>query len=143
MLSTDDRWAINETVSLHGYLADAGLWERLEELFTADVSYDMRAVGLGVFEGIEAVRAAARQMESRGVGPIAHHVTNIVLVAIDGDSVTANSKGLMLMRDGSLESVTHGDTLRRQDGGWRISRRAIQPLPGAVPPPPEPAASER
>jgi hypothetical protein len=41
----------------------------------------------------------------------------------------------MLMADGTLASVTHLDTLRRQDGGWRISRRVIlaqrTPLGGA------------
>jgi hypothetical protein len=33
----------------------------------------------------------------------------------------------MLMADGTLASVTHLDTLRRHDGGWRISRRVITP----------------
>jgi hypothetical protein len=33
----------------------------------------------------------------------------------------------MLMADGTLASVTHFDTLRRHDGGWRISRRVISP----------------
>jgi len=42
--------------------------------------------------------------------------------------VTAQSKGLMVMHDGTLESVTHLDTLRRHDGAWRISRRIISPI---------------
>ena len=33
----------------------------------------------------------------------------------------------MLMADGTLASATHRDTLRRHDGGWRISRRVITP----------------
>ena len=36
--------------------------------------------------------------------------------------------GLKVLRaDGTLASVTHLDTLRRHDGGWRISRRVISP----------------
>jgi hypothetical protein len=34
----------------------------------------------------------------------------------------------MLMSNGALESVTHLDTLRRQNGEWRISRRIISPV---------------
>ena len=41
--------------------------------------------------------------------------------------MTALSKGLVLRADGTLASVTHLDTLRRHDGGWRISRRVISP----------------
>ena len=33
----------------------------------------------------------------------------------------------MLMADGTFASVTHLDTLRRDNGGWRISRRVISP----------------
>jgi len=32
------------------------------------------------------------------------------------------------MRDGTLESVTHLDTLRRHEGQWRISHRIISPI---------------
>ena len=35
--------------------------------------------------------------------------------------------GETLLADGTLASVTHLDTLRRHDGGWRISRRVISP----------------
>jgi hypothetical protein len=128
MLHADDRWAINDTVSLHGHIFDGGHLNRLEEIFTSDVIYDMNAVGIGAFEGIDMVRGAAAQMEDRGVGPLAHHVTNIVVTGEEGDIVTVESKGLMVMRDGAVESVTHLDTVCRHDGGWRISRRIISPL---------------
>jgi hypothetical protein len=123
-LHAEDREAIGETLSLHGHLFDGGHLDRLGEIFTPGVVYDMSAVGVGTFEGIEAIRSAALQL---GAGnPVAHHVTNVVITG-DGDSVTALSKGLILMADGTVASVTHLDTLRRQDGGWRISRRVISP----------------
>jgi hypothetical protein len=123
-LHAEDRAAIGETLSLHGHLFDGGHLDRLGEIFTPGVVYDMSAVGVGAFEGIEAIRSAALQL---GAGnPVAHHVTNVVITG-DGDSVTALSKGLILMADGTVASVTHLDTLRRQDGGWRISRRVISP----------------
>jgi hypothetical protein len=50
-LHADDRLAIGETLSLHGHLFDAGLLDRLAEIFTPDVVYDMSSVGIGTFEG--------------------------------------------------------------------------------------------
>ena len=126
MLQVEDRWAISETVSLHGHLFDAGQLNRLEEIFTPDVVYDMSAVGIGVFDGIETVRSAAARMGDRG--PVAHHVTNVMISGDEDDGATARSKGLMLMADGTLESVNHLDTLRRHDGEWRISHRVISPV---------------
>jgi hypothetical protein len=121
-----DRWAIGEVLSLHGHIFDAGQLDRLEEIFTPDVVYDMSGVGIGVFEGLEVVRSAAARMGDRG--PVAHHLTNVLISSNEDDVVTARSKGLMLMADGTLESVNHLDTLRRHDGEWRISRRIISPV---------------
>ena len=124
-LHAEDRWAIGEILSLHGHIFDGGHLDRLGEIFTPDVVYDMTAVGVGTFEGIEAIRSAALQL---GAGnPIAHHVTNVVITGEEDGLVTALSKGLMLMADGTLSSVTHLDAVRRHDGGWRISRRVISP----------------
>jgi SnoaL-like domain len=128
MRHADDRWAINETLSLHGHIFDGGHLDRLHEIFTPEVIYDMSAVGLGTFEGIEMVRESAQKMEEAGVGPLAHHVTNVVITSDDGDVATAESKILMLMKNGGLESATQLDTLRRHSGGWRISHRVISPL---------------
>ncbi|MQY18794.1 nuclear transport factor 2 family protein [Nocardia macrotermitis] len=124
-LHAEDRQAISETLSLHGHLFDGGHLDRLGEIFTPDAVYDMSALEVGTFEGIEAIRNAALRM---GAGnPIAHHVTNIVITGEPDDRATAQSKGLVILADGTLASVTHLDSLRRHDGGWRISRRIISP----------------
>ena len=132
-LHAEERQAIGETLALHGHIFDGGQLDRLEEIFTPEVVYDLTDVGVGTFEGIEAVRSAALQL---GPGnPVAHHVTNVVITSEEDDLVTARSKGLMIMADGAFASVTHLDTLRRHNGGWRISRRVIlaqrAPLGGA------------
>jgi hypothetical protein len=61
-LHAEDRQAIGEILSLHGHLFDGGHLDRLGEIFTPDVVYDMSAVGVGTFEGIEAIRSAALQL---------------------------------------------------------------------------------
>ena len=124
-LHAEDRQAIGETLALHGHLFDGGHLDRLGEIFTPDVVYDMSNLGVGTFEGIEAIRSAALQL---GAGnPVAHHLTNVVITSEEDDRATAWSKGLVIMTDGTLASVTHLDSLRRHDGGWRISRRVISP----------------
>jgi 3-phenylpropionate/cinnamic acid dioxygenase small subunit len=133
MLNANDRNAISETLSRHGHIFDGGQLDRLEEIFTPDVVYDLTDAGIGAFEGIEAIRRGALQLGARN--PIAHHVTNIVITSEDDDLVTVQSKGLMIMANGTFGTVTHHDTLRRRDGGWHISRRVIEerrtPLNGA------------
>ncbi len=123
-LSIEDRRAIDRTLALHGHIFDRGELDRLEEIFTPEVVYDLSDVGAGTFEGLEAIRSGARQLGASN--PIAHHITNIVITSQQDDLVTAQSKGLIIMADGSVASVTHLDTLRRDDSSWRISRRVIQ-----------------
>ena len=127
MLTTDDRLAIAETLALHAHLVDENQLQRLDELFTPDAVYDMKASGLGVFEGIDTIRVAAGRMSESGHAPLAHFVTNIVITDSGDDSASAQSKGLMIMADGSMHAVIYSDTLRRHDGDWRISRRIITP----------------
>src|ERR1700729_1927698 len=101
-LHADDRCAISETLSLHGHIFDGGHLDRLEEIFTPEVVYDMSEMGIGTFEGIEAIRGAALKL---GAGnPIAHHVTNVVITSEEDDLATAQSKGLMLMANGTFGS---------------------------------------
>jgi hypothetical protein len=133
LLRAEDRWAIGETLSLHGHLFDQGHLDRLEELFTPDVVYDVTDVGMGTLAGIEEIRRWALEL---GAGnPIAHHVTNIVITSDESDRVTTQSKGLAIMDNGRCGNATYVDTLRRTNGGWRISYRVIltrrTPLNGA------------
>jgi 3-phenylpropionate/cinnamic acid dioxygenase small subunit len=134
MLTADDRWAISETISRHGHLFDEGHLDRLDELFTADVVYDVSNLGQDVLRGIEAIREAALELGDRN--PLAHVVTNIVIADTDDrDTATARSKGVVVLRDRSCGTATYVDTLRRQPEGWRISHRKIlarrEPLGGA------------
>jgi hypothetical protein len=126
-MNTDDRLQIGETLALHAHLADEDQLDRLDEVFTPDAVYDMSGSGLGVFEGIGAIRAAAAEMRRAGRSPLAHFLTNVVIASTADDEATARSKGLMIMADGHLRAVRHDDVLRHRDGAWRISRRTITP----------------
>ncbi|AGZ46461.1 nuclear transport factor 2 family protein [Actinoplanes friuliensis] len=124
-LSGDDRIAITDLINRHGHLTDRGDFDGLAELFTEDVAYDVSALGGGVLVGPAAIRDAGLALGDGN--PVAHHVTNIVLDQSPDGSTHALSKGLGVMADGSVGSVTYADTLVLTPAGWRIARRVVTP----------------
>ncbi|WP_405879563.1 nuclear transport factor 2 family protein [Streptomyces sp. NBC_01136] len=133
-LPAEDRLAITELISLHGHLFDDGRLDDLAELFTEDVVYDVSAFGQGELSGIGAIRNAALALGAANA--VAHHVTNIVITDLGDGRAQVRSKGLAVMADGTCGSVSYDDIVVRRDGGWRISRRAVEarrvPLNGAT-----------
>jgi hypothetical protein len=122
-VSTSDRVAIEELISMHGHLTDDGELDRYDELFTDDVVYDVADFGLGELRGIAAVRDAGWALGD--ANPVGHHVTNIVMEDRGDGVVTARSKGIGVMADGTTGSLTYEDQLERRHGRWRIRRRKV------------------
>ena len=122
-ISTEDRVAISELIALHGHLTDDGDLDRIDEVFSADVTYDLADFGFGSLQGTAAIRSAALAMGE--ANPVGHHVTNVILTAVDADVVHGRSKGIGINADGSCGSVVYEDTFRREDRGWRISYRKV------------------
>jgi 3-phenylpropionate/cinnamic acid dioxygenase small subunit len=118
-----DRIAIHETISLHGHIADDRDFDRWEEVYTHDLVFDLEDFGLGITHGLAGLRTMARRFD--GPQPLGHHVTNIVVVAQEGDRAVARSKGLAVNADGTSGSVVYEDTLRREPQGWRICQRKV------------------
>ena len=122
-LAPEDRTAITELLAMHGHLFDGGELDRLDELFTADVVYDITDLGHEPLEGLAAIRGASLALGE--ANPVAHHVTNIVLTERADDRVHALSKGIGINADGTSGSVTYEDTIVRGHQGWRISYRKV------------------
>lgn len=120
-LSAEDRILITELLSLHGHLFDSGALDRLPELFTADVVYDVTDLGGGTLRGVESIRDAALAMGDRN--PVGHHITNVILEEVSDGEVRALSKGIGVRADGGCGSITYEDVVVRADGGWRIGHR--------------------
>lgn len=121
--TAEDRTAITELIAMHGHLVDAGELDRLAEVFTEDVVYDVTDLGAPPIEGLAAMRDAAYAL---GEGnPVGHHVTNVVLTEVGDERVRALSKGLGVRADGGCGSVTYEDTVARTARGWRIVHRRI------------------
>ena len=123
-LSWEDHVAINELIALHGHLCDSGELDRLDEVFTADVTYDVSDYGFGILRGLASNRAAALALGDRN--PVGHHVTNVILTEQGPGLVHAHSKGIGVTTDGQCGSVTYDDVVVRGEQGWRISERIVR-----------------
>lgn len=121
--SIEDRLAIHELVALHGHLTDAGEFDRIDEVFTDDVLYDLEDYGLGQVHGRDALRKISLSMGDQN--PVGHHVTNVVVDFRDDDTAGVRSKGIGIRVDGTSGSVVYDDTVRRTADGWRIARRKV------------------
>ena len=113
--------AIHELLGLYGHIIDAREWDRVDELFTSNCTYDMSQFGLGVVHGAAAVRELWRAPEA--MHPLAHHATNII-VSEDADGIVrVLSKGLGVGPNGRVGSVTYRDIVTRTPAGWRFAAR--------------------
>ncbi|WP_329352456.1 nuclear transport factor 2 family protein [Streptomyces sp. NBC_01261] len=134
-LTLEDRLAITELIALHGHLVDEGELDRLTEVFTPDVEYDLTDFGQGTLTGLTQLTDAALALGA--ANPVAHHVTNVVIEELADGRIRARSKGLGIKADGSCGSVTYVDTVVRVGAGWRIARRRVEarrvPLNGLTP----------
>lgn len=122
-LSAQDRIDITDLINLHGHLTDAGDLDRLDELFTPDVTYDVTDFGFGSLHGTAAIREAALALGD--ANPVGHHVTNIVITGIDDRSARVRSKGIGIMADGTAGSAVYDDVVTRGSDGWKISHRTV------------------
>ncbi|WP_049564950.1 nuclear transport factor 2 family protein [Nonomuraea sp. SBT364] len=122
-LTLEDRFVIAELIAMHGHLCDSGELDRLDEVFTADVLYDVTDFGQEVLRGVAACADAGRALGE--LNPVGHHVTNVVLTEQADGRVQARSKGIGINADGTSASVTYEDTVMRLDHGWRISHRKV------------------
>jgi ketosteroid isomerase-like protein len=122
-LTTQDRLAVHEMVSLHGHLADDRRAAELDQLLTEDAVYDLQDYGMGQVVGLPALRRLFEQ--APGEQPLGHHVTNVVVTENADGSAQVRSKGLAVMADGTAGTVVYDDRAVRTPAGWRIAHRRV------------------
>ena len=132
MLTTNDRQQIAETLARHAFVADENQLDQFGEVFTPDATYDMTGSGMGAFQGLDVLRAAAGQLFASGRAPLSHFVTNIVITESGESTASVRSKGLMIMHDGAVHGVVYDDTVTLHEGRWLIASRVILPLRAAA-----------
>ncbi len=132
MLTADARLQISETLARHAFVVDENQLDHLGEVFTPEATYDMTSSGMGTFQGLEALSAAAGQLFASGHAPLSHFVTNIVITETGESTASVRSKGLMIMHDGGVHGVVYDDTVTLYEGRWLIASRVILPLRDAA-----------
>lgn len=132
MLTADARLQISETLARHAFVVDENQLDQLGEVFTPEATYDMTSSGMGTFQGLEALSAAAGQLFASGHAPLSHFVTNIVITQTGESTASVRSKGLMIMHDGGVHGVVYDDTVTLYEGRWLIASRVILPLRDAA-----------
>lgn len=119
--TTSDIVAIQQVLNRYPHAVDERDWESFAGVFTDDVVCDMRAVGLGVTDGLAALIARFDDIEH----PVAHHLINPVIDVVSPEAATSRSKWLVVLADRSALSGNYTDDLRRTTEGWRVHRRLI------------------
>ena len=132
MLTAIDHQQIAQTLARHAFVVDENQLDQLGEVFTPEATYDMTRSGMGAFQGIAALSAAAAQMFAAGFAPLSHFVTNIVITDTGDSTASVRSKGLMIMHDGALHAVVYDDTVTQLEGRWLIASRVISPIRSAA-----------
>ncbi|WP_223541915.1 nuclear transport factor 2 family protein [Pseudomonas sp. BF-RE-26] len=127
--SFSDIVEVNQLLSLWGHLVDRRAWHRFDEVLTDDALYDCSIFGYTPVSGIDAIRGMFNQEGHAR----AHHTTNVYVQDGPGDELIAESKGLGLLGNGAVASVTFLDKLRLTPAGWRLASRAlkIEPVSGS------------
>ena len=126
-MNDSDVLAIGQVQARYGYLMDDLDWDAIGEVFTEDCVFDASAFGLEPAVGFAGVRA----MHESADPPLAHHSTNVLVQAIDGDVAVVRSKALGTYSKGRAFSGEYRDAMVRTPDGWRIRRRVVvlrQPL---------------
>src|SRR4051812_41784654 len=113
----EDQLAIQQLISLYGYIIDERQFSRSHELFTADVRYDVTDFKAGEHVGIDAIVELWRATDRH---PLAHHATNVVVSRDEDGTTRVESKGIGVLVDGRVGSTVYRDIVVKTTYGWRI-----------------------
>ena len=119
-----DRIEIHELMALYGFITDERDWSRIGDLVTADIFFDLSALGGDMVRGIDAFTLVMTAPDAWR--PLAHHVGNVIVTESADGRVRVDSKVAAVLDDGKVLSFSYIDEVRRcEDGRWRIAARAI------------------
>jgi len=125
-LELEDVLAIQDLLHRYSHNADYNAPERMREVFTADASFEVPAMGLR-FEGVEDIIAFFTT--SREANARARHVISNAVIEGAGDSATSCAYLQVLeVQETTVATVALGryfDELVRTPAGWRLRSRRV------------------
>lgn len=132
MLSADDRFAISELLARASYAYDQRDLALLESCLCEEAAISFRIAGgdlAGPFEGRETMMGVYRSaMESQN--DVRRHVVSNAMMTPGEDAVDVISNlTLFATENGTTRLLSAGlyyDTVRKEDGEWRIAKRHVE-----------------
>jgi SnoaL-like protein len=134
VLEPADMLALHQVLSAYSHIVDGRAWDRLDEVFEADVVFDATAHGGGTSVGLPALR---ERWQDNPPARLHHHTDVVVSQDADG-TVRVLSKSIGVHADGTATAGRYLDVARMTEAGWRISHRIAEPLTALPNPNPEP-----
>ncbi|MGA4544204.1 nuclear transport factor 2 family protein [Uniformispora flossi] len=137
-LSVADRLDLAELPAKFCHFSDYGDFAALADLFTEDVVTEL--VGIGVYEGIDALVQHARDTAGWSSGHTWHVVANLwIEPTSQGAAVHYYMLGMFNTAAGERAGVAHTsgrfvDHAVRTAAGWRINRRVFRMDAAKTPP---------
>ena len=119
---------LNNLVQAYALFTDKGRAAELATLFTADATWDGTDLGYGSARGPEAIAATVLQHHDP-TRPMVHVPGPPLLVQVSDSEVRGVGWCLATRSGGDGASPViyfhYDDVFRRDDGGWRFSRRTL------------------
>ncbi len=131
-LSAEDRFAISELLARASYAYDQRDLPLLESCLCDDAAISFRVAGgdlVGPFSGREAMMAVYRDAMESQSDVRRHVVSNAMFTPKDAEVDVISNLTLFATKDGSTVLLTVGlyhDTVRLDDGEWRILKRHVE-----------------
>lgn len=122
-LSLDDTEQIRRLLALFSHAFDNADADALGQVFADHATIELARTG-ALFEGLPAI-----VQFSQGLGPQSpdHHTLDTVLSTAPDGTVSARSRYLAILPDGSVHNGDYFDILIRTPDGWRIAERRSVP----------------
>jgi uncharacterized protein (TIGR02246 family) len=126
----EDERAIRDLVTRHGFAVDSNNADLAASLYTDDCTIELN--GDEVLSGPSAAGDLVQSETHQKLLPNCAHITGPILVEITGDHAVANGYIAVVLRSGTGFEIWRQGCgrweLERQDGCWRIQRRASVPV---------------
>lgn len=117
-----DLEAIQHLIVLYGHVIDDAEWDRLNEIFAPDASFQIEGTDIAV-SGLDRIDEFMRSITH----PLAHFSTNVMVDLDEGaDVATARVKLFAPRANGTSAIGTYHDVIVRTRRGWRFQQRIVK-----------------
>jgi hypothetical protein len=118
-LPVHDYVELGKVASLYCHICDDWTWDRFDEVFTEDATFDGGDIGLGLLIGLDAIKARFASWQQ----PIAHTSTDLYVLRCDETGVRLRSKWLVLVASNRMVAGEYRDVATLTVAGWRLRER--------------------